>query len=394
MILGGEGLASQSLSQREHQNLGSAKGPRKWPFLGTLKSNKQPVVDMQRFIGVLIALFLLVGVWLLYLGVRGERGAFSFEGSTMGTYYKVRYHGGSGPLKSLVSEEELQSQVEELLKNFNEELSTYDPHSVITSFNQQLSTEPHELTPYFFKVMELTYDLHQRSLGALDPTLAPVIRLWGFGEESSSWRKPEHAQVMEAMKGVGFGRWSLQRENYVVSKGVTHGEVNLSAVAKGYGVDLMAELLEGLGVQHYLVDIGGEVRVLGENHRGEAWKVGIVDPRSVADIMRLVALEQGSLATSGSYRNFFEKEGQRYSHIIDPRTGYPITHETVSVSVMEESCGEADGWATALLVLGSEKGKELAEKEGLAALFMDLDAHHQELTLWKSTRWDEVFSEK
>lgn len=362
---------------------------------------------MQRYIGAAIILFILACAWLLYGGLASRHTLHFFQGKTMGTYYKVSYVEPSATEPSatepsakkdqplLVPQpEQLQNEVEELLVEFNRQLSTYDPRSVISLLNEHRSAQPFVVPSYLLRALSLAYDLHQRSEGALDPTLAPLIRLWGFAsEQRTAEGRPDDSEIAAALQKVGLNKWSVEEHSSSVRKGMAEAEINLSAVAKGYGVDVLAELLEFRGVRDYLIDIGGEVRAAGLNQRRHPWQVGIVDPRDLGQIVRLLPLQDGSLATSGSYSNFFEEDGVRYSHIIDPRDGLPVKHATVSVSVMHEDCAVADGWATALLVLGSKRGLAMAEKQGLAVLFMDVAAaaaareSSDELQMFTSERW-------
>ena len=373
-----------------------------------MKSNEQPVGLMQRYIGAAIILFLLACAWLLYGGLASRHTLHFFQGKTMGTYYKVSYVEPSATEPSatepsatektsatdlqplLVPQpEQLQNEVEELLVEFNQQLSTYDPRSVISLLNEHRSAQPFVVPSYLLRALSLAYDLYQLSEGALDPTLAPLIRLWGFAsEQRTAEGRPDDSAIAAALQKVGLSKWSVEEHSSSVRKGMAESEINLSAVAKGYGVDVLAELLELRGVRDYLIDIGGEVRAAGLNQRRHPWQVGVVDPRDLGQIVRLLPLQDGSLATSGSYSNFFEEDGVRYSHIIDPRDGLPVKHATVSVSVMHEDCAVADGWATALLVLGSKRGLAMAEKQGLAVLFMDaVSEQSEELQMLTSERW-------
>ncbi|MCZ6854224.1 MAG: FAD:protein FMN transferase, partial [Gammaproteobacteria bacterium] len=209
------------------------------------------------------------------------------------------------------------------------------------------------------------------SAGAFDVTVGPLVNLWGFGPNVDGRSPPERAAIEDARAKVGFARLLVKQAPPELSK--THEMyVDLSAIAKGHGVDRLAEVLNAAHCTDYLIDIGGEVSARGVNSTGESWRIGIEvpDPDRLGAIQRVLTLTDEAVATSGDYRIFFEDSGRRYSHTIDPRTGYPVTHNLASVTVLHESAMWADGYATALNVLGPVHGLELATERELAALFV------------------------
>lgn len=402
-----------------------------------LHSNVQSPESLRNYAGLIGAGFAVIGVGLFYWGLmHQEVSVRMIHGETMGTYYQVSYvlssdgdgladqdqgeipgdspgdSGSSDPDPASEGDEkvindQLKAKIDGLLGQLNSELSTYIPSSKIMALNAHPGTGPFEVSETLMSVLSIAQDIHQLSGGAFDPTLGPLIDLWGFGSGSSAQpsQVPMDDQISAALKEVGFGGWQLgERDSsppsYLrVFKSSPGAQVNLSAIAKGYGVDLLGEILQEHGINNYLVDIGGEVRARGEKAPGLSWNVGVVDPLGTSQVLRRVALSDESLATSGTYFNFFEVAGRRYSHILDPRTGRPIEHHTVSVSVSDPLCAVADAWATALLVLGSAEGMALAQKQNLAVMFVDSsaalgpqDPASAKLEILISERWQELYS--
>ena len=224
-----------------------------------------------------------------------------------------------------------------------------------------------EISSEFADVIHISQKVWTLSEGAFDPTIGPLVDLWGFGAADSEQSVPSAQSIDDALVNVGFESVVLEDSTLIKQKALA---LDLSAVAKGYGVDLVADHLEMLALPDYLVEIGGEIRVSGFNAEGVAWKIALEQPQLFAVVDRVIDLTDIAVATSGDYRNYFEKEGQRYSHTIDPRNGMPIRHQLASVTVITESCAEADAWATAFSVLGADESKELANRLGLAAYML------------------------
>ena len=209
-------------------------------------------------------------------------------------------------------------------------------------------------------------------------TLDPLVRLWQFGPRANesttpkeTKRIPDDEEINTALRLVGFSQIESRADPPAVRKGRAQMRVDLSGIAKGHGVDRVARLLEGHGFGNYMVEIGGEIRTAGHNLAGEPWRIGIESPTSAARaIDSVVAMGTRSMATSGGYRNYFELGGVRYSHLLDPRNGRPITHRLASVTVLAATCAEADALATGLMVLGPEAGYDLAQSQGIAAAFI------------------------
>ena len=288
------------------------------------------------------------------------------SGATMGTRYHITWLGSA----EQPSPEQLHSGIEAVLEDVNASMSTWREGSEISRFNRSPAKEWFSLSQPFADVFAMARLVSEASGGAYDVTVAPLVNLWGFGPEMGE-EVPAAADIAAALKNVGQGRLDFDPRGPALRKPGPMA-LDFSSIAKGYGVDRVAEWLEAQGVQHYLVEIGGEIRVAGHSPRGEPWRIAIEKPspdalRAVGrSVQETIILTDAALATSGDYRNFFEVDGVRYSHTLDPRTGTPVRHELVSVTVIHPSATMADAWATALTVLGAEAALALAQKEQLA----------------------------
>ena len=290
------------------------------------------------------------------------------RGGTMGTTWSVVY---ADP--GHIDPRSLRGSIESELEALNGALSTYLPDSEISRLNEAAETAETTLSPRFAAVLETALAISAATDGAYDVTVGPLVDLWGFGAGAGRDRVPAAAEIEAALARVGVGRIDWDPSSAVLRKpaGV---RIDLSSIAKGYAVDRLAALLAAAGLEDFLVEIGGELRVQGERPGGGPWRLAIESPRpSAGRVIDALALTSGAVATSGDYRNYFEVDGQRYSHLVDPRSGYPVAHELVSVTVVHEDCMQADAWATALIVLGREAAMATARREGLAAYFVSRD---------------------
>lgn len=290
-----------------------------------------------------------------------------FEGATMGTRYHVRFR---PPARSFDAAA-LQRAVDGRLEALNASLSTYRTDSLITAFNDAPVGQLVPADADFEHMLALSRQVHHASAGAFDPTVGALVNLWGFGwpkPRDPLTRLPDPAAIeaararFDAVEQPGAGQL-LKREPL---------RLDFSAIAKGYGVDLIAEVIRSHGVEHFMAEIGGEVATRGEGPAGGPWRIGIEAPDLVVSgrILARVKLGEGALATSGNYRNFFELEGRRFSHVIDPVTGYPVARPPVSVSVIAPNVALADAWATAFMVLDEERGLAIAEQNQLAVFWV------------------------
>lgn len=312
--------------------------------------------------------FSLVFFLLACAGCGRSPEVVTLTGATMGTTYSITVvEPGDAH-----SPADLEAAVEDTLQRFNAAFSNWDPESDISRFNARRTTEPVSISPQFQKILTLATEVHTKSGGRFDLTVGPLVDLWGFGTEGTRARPPSTDAIAEALEQVGQDRvLELDREASSLRKTVPEAEANLSAIAKGSGIDAVAGRLMAMGLENLMVEVGGDLFALGEGPTGVGWRIAVERPdAAVRTIEEVVTISAQGMATSGDYRNFFEAGGVRYAHIIDPTTGRPAAHNTASVTVIAESAAKADAWATALLVLGEEEGMVVAEREGLAALFI------------------------
>ena len=289
-----------------------------------------------------------------------------FSGFTMGTTYSVQLaHLPQGLLLA-----DVQAEVERVLVEVNQQMSTYVADSELSLLNQAATETSLPLSASLFKVLSAAQQLSQLSDGAFDMTVGPLVNLWGFGPDGE--RTPPSAEaIAQAREGVGSQWVVLDQQAQTLRKQRPSISIDLSAIAKGYGVDAVADYLLSIGIAQALVDIGGELKALGLKSSGVPWRVAIEQPTpGRREVQTTIALTDMGIATSGDYRNYYEVDGIRYSHTIDPRTAQPISHSLASVSVLHPSVMWADGWATTLMVLGYEAGLALAEANALAVLFI------------------------
>lgn len=296
-----------------------------------------------------------------------EREAIELRGSTMGTSYNIV----ALPSGKNVDEQALEVEIRSALAEVNGQMSNWDAGSEISRVNAAPTGAPITLSPALSHVMRGAESVHRASDGRFDVTVGPLIDAWGFGSGATQPHVPGEAEIAAAVQVSGQDR-VLTLSGSELVKAESGTEIYLSAIGKGYGVDRVAEVLRGFGLTDFMVEIGGDLYASGHNANGTPWQIGIESPvagdRALHGVAKLSGL---GMATSGDYRNFFEAGDTRYSHIIDPATGRPILHRTVSATVLTENAMLADAWATAMLVLGRERGLEIAEAENLAVLFID-----------------------
>ncbi|EKO3366886.1 FAD:protein FMN transferase [Vibrio fluvialis] len=294
---------------------------------------------------------------LLLAGCEQPPQQVHLSGPTMGTSYNIKYLQQDG----LPSSDELHKEIDRLLEEVNDQMSTYRKDSELSRFNQYQGIDPFEVSNQTATVVKEAIRLNGLTEGALDVTVGPLVNLWGFGPEARPEVVPTDAELAERKANTGIHHLSVDGNK--LSKDLPHLYVDLSTIAKGWGVDVVANYIESQGIHNYMVEVGGEIRLKGLNRDGVPWRIAVekptVDERSIQEI-----IEPGdmAIATSGDYRNYFERDGVRYSHIINPQTGRPIHNRVVSVTVLDKSCMTADGLATGLMVLGDEKGIEIAEQ--------------------------------
>ena len=280
-------------------------------------------------------------------------------GKTMGTTYHIK-------VVSLFYKdtEGLKGKIENRLKDINKSMSTFSKESEITRFNTFDSEEKFAVSADFLEVMNTARKIYELSGGAWDGTVYPLVELWGFGPKERNGGIPDKKDIEKVLINVGFDKIKISESGYLVKRNPSVS-LDLASIAKGYGVDEIADVIRKEGIDDFLVEIGGEVYASGLRKDGGHWRVGINRPDKDAlfdEVYKTMMLKNKGLATSGDYRNYFEKEKAVYTHVLDPKTGYPVTNGVVSVSVIADNCTFADGLATAIMVMGHKKGLELADK--------------------------------
>ena len=293
------------------------------------------------------------------------------NGQTMGTSYNITIIDNPQDL----SARRLERLVENELSAINNQMSNWNSNSEITLINKNSSNEAIPISQQLLEVLTAANEIHYKSNGTFDITSGPIINLWGFGPNRANKTVPSQKEIDKALNLVGQADLiKITTNPSAVVKQKKGVLINLSAIAKGYGIDRIASLLETRGIKRFLVEIGGDLIASGTNRHGKPWSIGIefpnYDRRTVQSVVQINDL---AMATSGNYKNFFKKNGIQYSHIIDPKTGSPIQHNTLSVTVLEKSAMFADGWATAMLGMGIENGMKIANNYGIAVFFITKD---------------------
>ncbi|WNO07567.1 FAD:protein FMN transferase [Teredinibacter sp. KSP-S5-2] len=276
------------------------------------------------------------------------------------------------------AEQTMQMHIDKALEGINQIMSTYIPDSELSLLNQAPLSEWVVVSEPLFDVLKEAQTVSEKTQGAFDVTVGPMVNLWGFGPETPKGKLPSEQEIEERRARVGYHNIELNLETRQVKK-LKDVYIDLSAIAKGYATDVIAELIEQNGFTDYMVEIGGELKLKGNSPRGQPWRIGVEKPSfSHSGSMQTIEISQGGMATSGDYRNYYEEAGVRVSHTINPATGRPITHKLASVTVIADSGSKADAYATALNVMGPEKAMAFAEMENMAVyLIIRSDAEGQ-----------------
>ena len=299
-----------------------------------------------------------------------DPGSFELRGPTMGTTWSVKLVAGSHGLDA-AELEVIDGDIRDLLVRVERLMSTWDATSELSRFNRFGGDEPFPVSPETFEVFRHAVALAEETGGALDVTVLPLVHAWGFGAGGDVAGAPPDAAVLAGLReATGVRHLELDPDGRWIRKRRSDVECDFSALAPGYAADRIAEQLEGRGLAGFLIDVGGELVARGRNPEGAAWRVAVERPEKERRQARVVPLAGAAIATSGDYRNYREVDGERVSHIIDPRTGHPVRHRLASASVIDASCMRADALATAIMVLGPEEGMALARRLGLAALLL------------------------
>jgi len=306
---------------------------------------------------------LVLTVWITGCNTGIGGGEYlSIQGFTQGTTYHITYQHPT--------EDELQGKIDSLLKIFDSSLSTYEATSIISAINRNL---PGVITDSMFRtVFRESARVYQLTGGAFDITLGPVIDAWGFG--AGEKLEVDSAMVDSLLQYVGMGKVFLEGDRFIKSD--PHVQLNVNAIAQGYAVDVVSFYLEKLGCRNYMVEIGGEIRTRGVNAKGNFWRIGVDRPEfgnmiPGEQLQVIISMHNRSLATSGNYRKYYEKDGVRITHTIDPATGYPKESKLLSVTILSDECMTADAYATACMAIGLEKAQAFVEdQKGVDAYFI------------------------
>jgi FAD:protein FMN transferase len=339
----------------------------------------------------LLLLFVLVS---LARSASGE--TMLLRGAAQGTTYHVKFVPSAKDFDS----KELQADIEKKLAEIDRQMSTYRPNSEISRFNQASAGEWFAVSAAVAEVVAASREISERTGGAQDVTVGPLVRLWHFGPKSGvsgekpvAFHPPSDDAIKSARTRVGYKKLDVRIKPAALKKHVEGLEIDLSSIASGYTVDRLAETMRDHGITSFMVELGGELRASGTRADGMPWRVAIERPLAEKREMKAaVPLVNAALATAGGSRHFFEFEGKRYSHIIDPATGRPVEHTLASVTVAAAKCIEADAWDTPLVVMGLEPGLKCAEKNGVAALFILNRANGDEVRT--TSAWRERFGAK
>ncbi|MGL4318726.1 MAG: FAD:protein FMN transferase [Pseudomonas sp.] len=287
-----------------------------------------------------------------------------FGGPTMGSHYSLKYVAGA----ATPAQPEVREAVEGILAEVDQQMSTWRPDSAVSRFNQLPAASCQTMPAPVLELVRFGEQLSRASGGAFDLTLQPLLDLWGFGPQSRGAQVPGAGQLAAVRARIGYRHLRIEGEQLCKDAAV---RLDLDSIAAGYTVDRIGLRLGDLGITSYLLNVTGELKVLGRKPDGSVWQVALEVPRDDRQVaQQVLALDGQGVSTSGDYRNYFEQDGQRYSHTFDPHTGAPVRHDLASVTVIDPSVLRADGLSTLLMVLGGERGLAYAEQAGIAALFI------------------------
>ncbi len=297
---------------------------------------------------IFLSVLILATILILYKSRKEVSAYQSVDGLIFGTIYHITYQ----------SEEELKPAIDQLLQDFNHSLSPFDSTSVISKVNRN---EDVELDDYFITIFNRSMEISELTDGAFDITVSPFVNAWGFGFQNEVF--PDSTTIDSLLAFTGYEKIELNNENKIVKKD-PRITLNASAIAKGYAVDIIADFLTSKGIENFMVEIGGEIITKGVNANKENWRIGINKPVEDSlsikgDLQLILELKDNAVATSGNYRNYYYRDGIRYAHTIDPRTGYPVQHEILSATIVAPDCMTADAIATSCMVMGLDRSKNL-----------------------------------
>ena len=316
-----------------------------------------------------LIIFLIIST-LLFSCSEDKKNNIELKGNTMGTYYLVSLV----DVPKNLSKKKIEIEIKNTLLKANKILSNWDKSSEISELNNNKTIKPIQISNELLDVVSEANSINIKSNGFFDITLDPLIELWGFGYSKGKIieRVPNKDKIRDTLTLVNQNSLLEINSNNQLIKKNKNVRLNLSAIGKGYGIDLIGKKLDYLNINNYIIDIGGDIFAKGHNKNNKDWVVGIENPKLNEKLIKeIVNVSNKGVATSGEYKNYFSKDGTKYSHIINPKNGMPITHSTKSVTVVDKNAMSADGWATALIAMGSEVGLKVAEKEKIAVMFID-----------------------
>jgi len=330
--------------------------------------DRKEAKPMRRVILLIAVCGLAYGLLAIFNAGIFRKTILPLSGKTMGTTYSVKLVIDSSAESKT---ENIQPEIDSILENINQQMSTWRDDSEISRFNQSKSTEWFPVSSETMVVVKEALHINAKSSGAFDITVSPLVNLWNFGPDPQADKIPSNEKIKETLLFVGSSQMEVRTYPSAIRKMQSRISIDLSGIAKGFAVDRISVLLTKLGFNNHMVEIGGEIRTRGTRPDGSPWGIAVSQPESDRfEIHDVVSMKNLSMATSGDYRNYFEIDGQRYSHTIDPRTGKPIDHRLASVTVLHENCMTADALATAVMVLGPEAGYNWAEEHSLSIMFL------------------------
>ncbi len=304
------------------------------------------------------------------------------HGEAQGTTYNIRYLASDSVVVS-------KTEIDSILDAIDLSLSTWVKNSTISSFNSNDSIEITD--PHFITIFERGRELSMLTGGAFNPMVAPLVRAWGFGPEGGRVKDNVNVDSLKQLATFNIEVEAFDQKGLRFRK-KPGMQIDVNSYAQGYAVDVVADYLQSKGISNMMVEIGGEVVARGVNEKGQSWRIGIdkpLDAMAPRELQAAVALPDAAMATSGTYRKFYEKDGKKYSHTIDPKTGYPVDHNLLSVTVMAPNCTNADAMATAFLVMGVEETKLFLEEhpELQLEVYLIFDAGDESLSTYASSGW-------
>ncbi|WP_051249693.1 FAD:protein FMN transferase [Maridesulfovibrio zosterae] len=322
---------------------------------------------MKCFSGLLKKIAVLLILLTAVSGCSGEPQPVKLRGKAIGTMYSIV----AFDLPDNISAKDLDKGINQVVSRVNSAMSLFKSDSELSRFNALHDSKWFPVSPELAEVVKTAKEINELTNGAFDITVAPLVNLWGFGPDKRPDVVPSGADIKKALQNVGSQFIEVRTDPPALKKLNPSLTLDLAAIAKGYCVDAVSNWLLSRNIPSFMVEIGGEIRTRGTKPGSVPWRIAVEKPVSMErSVQAVISFTDKAMATSGDYRNYFEVDGKRYSHILDPTTGRPITHKLVSVSVMNDTCTRADALATGITVLGPEKGVEMAKKENLSAFFI------------------------